>query len=251
MKTMYSTIICALFILRCTGLIYAANNSLGDVYAVQRDDGTKIVDIYYDLSANDPWESAVYYSIDGGINYTQNSSGFSGDIGADISPGDDRHIIWDACTCLPEIDTECRILVKVTFWVGYESIPNSVKKSILSNEPDLLVSNSETNQEYFSVRTQEDVNINADFPTKTESLVDFFQKRCCHKVIVQSESLPFRLTTLSTPEPETPEENEDQILYSYEGVAHCPTLNEFGMIIFMILLCLTSIITLKSRNSRL
>ncbi|MBN1292872.1 MAG: hypothetical protein JXB48_13610 [Candidatus Latescibacteria bacterium] len=243
MNLWYGTILSVLLVLRCTYPCYA-RNSLYNVRASQCDDDSKMVDIYYDITADDPWECDIYYSLDGGINYEHNISGFSGNLGRDIEPGEDRHITWDVCSSLPEIDTECHVRVMVTFWVGYKSIPEGINKSIPMNRPDLL---KEQNIE----PTEEGEN--------KENLVDYFQKRCCHKLIVQSESPPFRLLTADEPEipPEPdpskePEEpGESKIINSYDGIAHCPTLNEWGMITFMVLLVCISILKLKKKRSHI
>ena len=67
---------------------------------VQRRDGSKLVDITYDLfDANgDLCEVSLKLSSDGGttFNYIPNAAFLSGDIGEDIAPGFGKAIIWDA-----------------------------------------------------------------------------------------------------------------------------------------------------------
>jgi formylglycine-generating enzyme len=65
----------------------------------QRIDGSKLVDISYDLfDANgDLCEVALKLSSDGGATFTHipNSANLSGDIGENISPGTGKNIVWD------------------------------------------------------------------------------------------------------------------------------------------------------------
>ncbi|MDD2324072.1 MAG: SUMF1/EgtB/PvdO family nonheme iron enzyme [Bacteroidales bacterium] len=67
---------------------------------VQRNDGSKLVDIYYDLfDANgDNCEIGLKLSEDGGstFNIIPMPALLSGDIGQNISPGFGKHIVWDA-----------------------------------------------------------------------------------------------------------------------------------------------------------
>lgn len=67
---------------------------------VQRTDGSKIVDIHYDLfDANgDNCEIGLKLSEDGGNNFNiiPNPALLSGDVGENIAPGFGKHIVWDA-----------------------------------------------------------------------------------------------------------------------------------------------------------
>ena len=71
-----------------------------NVSAFQRRDGSKIVDIHYDVfDANDePLTVSLLLSDNGGesYNYQPNIANLSGDIGEDISTGTGKHIIWNA-----------------------------------------------------------------------------------------------------------------------------------------------------------
>ena len=66
----------------------------------QRTDGSKLVDIYYDLfDANgDLCEVTLKLSNDAGTSFslTPNPANLSGDIGDNIAPGFAKHIVWDA-----------------------------------------------------------------------------------------------------------------------------------------------------------
>ena len=58
---------------------------------------TKLVDIYYDVSASTATLTiAVQVSADGGASYTIPAATFSGAIGAGVAPGVHNHIVWNA-----------------------------------------------------------------------------------------------------------------------------------------------------------
>jgi len=83
----------------CLGFVFATPPVVENITASQRTDGSKIVDIYYDVSDTDG-DSLVYIdlvlSIDGGETFTTTPTQTSGDIGDDIQQGDNKHIIWNA-----------------------------------------------------------------------------------------------------------------------------------------------------------
>jgi hypothetical protein len=69
-----------------------------NVTASQRQDGSKLVDIYYTLSDADGDSSTVWATVsdDGGVTYKFPAWSFTGHTGPNIAPGGSRHIIWDA-----------------------------------------------------------------------------------------------------------------------------------------------------------
>ncbi len=71
-----------------------------NVYTFQRTDGSKIIDIYYDLFdlESDLCDISVLLSEDGGLNFTiaPNPAFMTGDVGLGIVPGPGKHIVWDA-----------------------------------------------------------------------------------------------------------------------------------------------------------
>ena len=72
---------------------------VSNVRASQRADGSGVVDIYYDLIGEaTPLPIGVSFSTDNGSHWDINpaSSYLTGDVGASVTPGMDRHIIWDA-----------------------------------------------------------------------------------------------------------------------------------------------------------
>ncbi len=79
-----------------------ASPAVSNVTAHQRTDGSRIVDIYYDLA--DPGTANLFVSVqvsgDGGSTYTVTASSLSGDVGSTVSTGTGKHIIWNAGTDL-------------------------------------------------------------------------------------------------------------------------------------------------------
>mgnify|MGYP003817993651 FL=1 len=73
---------------------------VSNVSASQRTDGSKIVDIYYDLTAGDPASStvALVVSDNNGSSFdlVPDPAFLSGDVGEGVSPGTARHIQWSA-----------------------------------------------------------------------------------------------------------------------------------------------------------
>lgn len=75
----------------------AAPPVVSNVTASQRS-GTKLVDIYYDLSDADGDAQLIQMQVsaDGGLTYTIPCVTLSGNIGAGVTPGSGRHIVWNA-----------------------------------------------------------------------------------------------------------------------------------------------------------
>ncbi|MBW6513416.1 MAG: formylglycine-generating enzyme family protein [Candidatus Syntrophosphaera sp.] len=73
---------------------------VSNVTAAQRLDGSRIVDIWYDLwdADGDLCEIELKVSVNGGVSFDLNpSSGLlSGDIGPDVASGTGKHIVWNA-----------------------------------------------------------------------------------------------------------------------------------------------------------
>ncbi len=76
---------------------------VSNVTASQRTDGTKMVDIGYDLADADGDASAisVLVSDDGGQTWTVPAQTFTGAIGSGITPGTGKLIVWDCLADLP------------------------------------------------------------------------------------------------------------------------------------------------------
>ena len=77
----------------------SGNPTVSNVNASQRDDGTGLVDIYYDLSgAAGPVMISLVFSNDNGVtwNVIPSSSMLWGAVGAGVTNGNGKHIVWDA-----------------------------------------------------------------------------------------------------------------------------------------------------------
>ncbi|UCD27569.1 MAG: SUMF1/EgtB/PvdO family nonheme iron enzyme, partial [Planctomycetota bacterium] len=76
---------------------------VSNVTASQRSDGTRKVDIHYDLADadGDACTISVLASNDGGQTWTVSSHTFTGEIGSGIIPGTGKLIVWDCKADLP------------------------------------------------------------------------------------------------------------------------------------------------------
>lgn len=82
-----------------TSATHAAAPDVSNVRASQRE-GTKLVDIYYDLT-NDPGEPSnihIEVSVDGGTTWRLRGTAITGDVGSGVAAGTNRLAIWDAGT---------------------------------------------------------------------------------------------------------------------------------------------------------
>lgn len=75
----------------------AADPVVSNVRFAQRTDGTRLVDVFYDLADADGDACAVTLlaSDDGGADWIMPCSQYTGDAGPGIAPGTDRHIVWN------------------------------------------------------------------------------------------------------------------------------------------------------------
>jgi len=82
-----------------------ANNApvVSNVTASQRGDGSKLVDIHYDLADADGDPCTVWISVsdDGGATWKVPAKSFVGDIGMNVSPGTNKSVVWDAGADFP------------------------------------------------------------------------------------------------------------------------------------------------------
>ncbi len=76
---------------------------VSNVSASQRGDDSKLVDIYYNLADADGDNCTVWVvvSLDGGATWSVPAATFSGAVGAGVSPGTNKHVIWDAGKDIP------------------------------------------------------------------------------------------------------------------------------------------------------
>ncbi len=85
--------LCALLISTALA-VFAADPVVSNVRSSQRA-GTKLVDIYYDVSDADGNQQAVTIAVT--VNGSPIAAGsFTGNVGPGVTPGNNRHIVWDA-----------------------------------------------------------------------------------------------------------------------------------------------------------
>jgi len=77
---------------------------VSNVIASQRTDGSKLVDIYYNLADADGNLCTVTLlaSDDGGATWTVPIAVLTGAVGGGVTPGTGRHIVWDSAADLPD-----------------------------------------------------------------------------------------------------------------------------------------------------
>ena len=92
MKTIINSIVLAVCLAVC-GVLHA-DPAVTNVLASQRA-GTKLVDVYYDLSGTGAMTVSLGVSNNGGSSYGVSASSFSGDIGS-VTAGSNLHIVWNA-----------------------------------------------------------------------------------------------------------------------------------------------------------
>ncbi len=82
-------------LLLLTPFARAAAPVVSNVRAAQRT-GTKLVDIYYNVTAASAVTVTIAVSSDGGTSYSVPAATFTGDFGGGVQPGSDRHVVWSA-----------------------------------------------------------------------------------------------------------------------------------------------------------
>jgi formylglycine-generating enzyme required for sulfatase activity len=76
---------------------------VSNVRASQRGDGSRLVDIRYDLAHNAACTVWPVLSGDAGVSWSVPAMTLTGDIGPGVSPGTFKHIIWDAAADIPGV----------------------------------------------------------------------------------------------------------------------------------------------------
>ena len=87
------------FVLLLSALAHAAPPMITNIRASQRP-GTKLVDIYYDLADADEDSQLIQVAVssDAGLTYGIPCVTLSGNVGANVTTGANRHIVWNAGT---------------------------------------------------------------------------------------------------------------------------------------------------------
>ena len=86
-----------LFVFASASLSFAAAPEVSNITAVQRS-GTKLVDIYYDVTdaENDSLTVAVQLSSNAGSSWNIPARTLTGDVNFNVTPGSGNHIVWNA-----------------------------------------------------------------------------------------------------------------------------------------------------------
>jgi formylglycine-generating enzyme required for sulfatase activity len=99
-----------------------ADPTVSNVTASQRQDGTKLVDVSYDVAETlGDWPYiTLKVSIDGGATYAINATAVTGDVMRNIEPGTGKHIVWDAKVDVPDMSgNNFRAQVVASTCTGY------------------------------------------------------------------------------------------------------------------------------------
>ncbi len=91
---------------------FGETETVTNVRGVQREN-SKLVDIYYDLNATDYGTYTVGVEIEGRT-IAVTATTFTGDVGEGVTPGTNRHIIWDAGTDWPNKKGDVKAIVTAT-----------------------------------------------------------------------------------------------------------------------------------------
>ena len=104
MNYCYRILCCLVFLLGFSLITQAAPPVVSNVRALQRTDGSLLVDIYYDVEAPDRDHVivSVMISDDGGSSYSIAPVTLEGDFG-EVAPGAGKHIVWDAGKDIPNV----------------------------------------------------------------------------------------------------------------------------------------------------
>jgi len=99
---MKAIIIKMIFVVFATSLM-AQNPSITDITVNQRTDGSVLLDVYFKLSGpGSSYNIALQASFDGGASYVPIPPAYlSGDLSG-ISPGSNKHIVWDGMGSFPD-----------------------------------------------------------------------------------------------------------------------------------------------------
>jgi formylglycine-generating enzyme required for sulfatase activity len=102
---MKSTILLTVILVTILPVCVLANSApvVSDVTATQRNDDSKLVDIYYNLADADGDNCTLWVVIsdDGGQSWQVPAMTLTGHIGQGVTPGNGKHIIWDAGRDIP------------------------------------------------------------------------------------------------------------------------------------------------------
>lgn len=103
-----------LILIILSSFTFAQNPTVSNITFTQRTDGSHIVDIYYDVQnpTGNPMTVTMEASDDNGTTWNFPCTQISGDVGAGITTGNNKHIVWNFGTEHPQtFDDQFRIKI--------------------------------------------------------------------------------------------------------------------------------------------
>lgn len=100
---------------------------------------SRLMDVTYDLTTSDGLAATVtmYLSTDGGVTYPTVCQSVSGDVGSGVMPGTARHIVWDAGTDAPGLNSGvCRLRISAD---DGHAPPNTLTAVFTTQDPTNIV----------------------------------------------------------------------------------------------------------------
>jgi hypothetical protein len=114
---MKQKILLSIFIFLMAAGGFAQSGEITVTSVQQRSDGSGLVDVYFNLSGTEGYYNiAIQASFNGGINYNPIPPTFLSGDNAGISPGSDKHIVWDGLGSFPNsFTTQAKLELIATF----------------------------------------------------------------------------------------------------------------------------------------
>ena len=102
---------------------------VSNIAVSQRTDGSKLVDIHYDLADADadPCLVTVQASSDGGSTWTVPITALTGDVGPGVTPGTGKQIVWNSWTDVPGV-VGAQFKIHLCADDGYSPIPEDMAR---------------------------------------------------------------------------------------------------------------------------
>lgn len=123
MRTMKrNTVLLTIAIFMLATACVCADPTVSNVSASQRGDGSRLVDVYYDLAETlGDWPYVTLkISTDGGTTYSITPTSVTGDVNRNLAPGTGKHIVWDAKTDMPDVSGDnYKAQVSASTCIGY------------------------------------------------------------------------------------------------------------------------------------